>query len=582
MNDLKHIKSHISEGKYRYLAGILCLIIVDVLQLIIPKVIGTITDGLKAVSLTDMQILVYAAGIAAIAIGIAVFKFLWRFLILGVSKKIEAGLREQFYRHLQKLSASNYNDKKTGDLMAHATNDINNITTATGMGMTNALDFCFIPIAAVIMMACTSGWKLTILSFSPMILLFIIMLFFVKQMHARIFKMQEAYSRITETARENFSGIRVVKSFVQEMKEIEKFQKANNYNKQMNLKFVRLVSMMFPTIMSVSSIAFAVALWYGGIMVINNEITLGDFVAFNSYLTMLIWPLSAIGWVISMFQKASVSLQRINTILDERPEIADNGKLADISSIEGRIEFKNLTFTYPGSVKPVLKNINITIEKGRKLAIVGKTGSGKSTLLSLIPRIYNVSEGSICIDGIDIAGIPISVLRNSIGCVPQETFLFSTTIRKNIDFFMGRKEAEIEAAAKTAMIYHSIMEFPEKFDTEVGERGVTLSGGQKQRIAIARAILHSPSILILDDCLSAVDSKTEEEILDGLKKVMRHCTSIIVSHRISTIRDADEIIFLEDGEIKERGTHEALLQLQGAYYKLYQKQLLADRIEEEE
>jgi ATP-binding cassette subfamily B protein len=349
----------------------------------------------------------------------------------------------------------------------------------------------------------------------------------------------------------------------------------------MNLKFVMLMNMMFPIIMTISAISFVIGLWFGGILVIKEQITLGGFIAFNGYLGMLIWPISALGWVISIFQRGKVSLERVNAIMDEVPEIQDQNTSA-ITEIKGDIEFRNLSFTYPGTENPVLKNVNIILRNGKTLAIVGRTGSGKSALVNLIHRLYNAPHGTLFIDGTDINDIPLATLRDAIGCVPQDTFLFSSTIGDNIDFFHGKSEDEIIQASKTAMIYDDIMEYPKKFETQVGERGVTLSGGQKQRVAIARAILKLPDILILDDCLSAVDTRTEEEIRKGMKLLMKQRTSIIVSHRISTIQDADEIIVLENGEIVERGTHDSLLLLKGEYHSLYLKQLLTEQIEGEE
>lgn len=578
MNKLKHVKDMIWENKHKYLLGVICLIIVDGLQLIFPWLIGKITDSLEAGSLKMAEILQYALIIVAMALGIASFRFMWRYLILGVSKKMEAKLRERFYAHLQKLGAIYYNTHKTGDLMAHVTNDIGNITMATGMGVIISIDSALIPVVAIIMMISTGGLKLTLASFAPFIFLFIFMMIFTKLMHQRITAMQESFSVMTETARESFSGIRVIKSFVQEIKEIEKFEKANKHNRQMNLKFVMLMNMMFPTIMAISSIAFVIGLWYGGILVISKNISLGSFIAFNSYLGMLIWPISALGWVISIFQRGSVSLERINAIMDEVPEIQDK-ESAEPVVVQGHMEFKNLTFSYPGKESPVLQDITIDLPKGKTLAIVGRTGSGKSTLVNLISRLYNVPDGTIIIDGKDMNDISLASLRGSIGYVPQDTFLFSSSIKSNIDFFSGKSDEEIIQASKTAMIYNDIMEYPNQFNTQIGERGVTLSGGQKQRIAIARAILKSPAMLILDDCLSAVDTRTEEEILKGLKHLMKQRTSIIVSLRISTIQDADEIIVLDNGRIIERGTHDDLLAMKGEYNNLYQKQLLAEQIE---
>lgn len=582
MRELRYIRDVIGKYKFRYISGIIFIIAVDTLQLIMPKALGRLTDLLKTGKLDKQGIISYSLLFAGIAVGIAVFRFLWRYMIFGVSKIIETELRARLYQHIQKLSASYFNIHKTGDLMAHATNDINNVSQALGVGITLGIDSSLIPVAAIVMMIFTAGLKITLIAAIPLFLLAGIMVIFVKYMHERIEKVQESFSLLTDKVQENISGIRVIKAFVQEQKEIEKFCKTNKHNRDMNMRFIRMYSLLFPLVMTVSSFSFAIALWYGGIQVIYGVLTLGDFVAFNSYLGMLIWPIAALGWITNIFQRGSVSLKRVNEILDEQPEITDPAEPAVISAVKGKIEIRNLDFTYPGNNKPVLKNISLKVENGKTLAIVGRTGSGKTTLISLLQRLYNVGDGTILIDDTDINKIPLAILREGFGCVPQDTFLFSATIRSNIDFFHNAGEENLIESAKLARVYDNIMEFPKGFDTFVGERGVTLSGGQKQRVAIARALLIKPAILLLDDCLSAVDTRTEEEILKGLKEAMKDRTSIIVSHRVSTIQDADEIIVLDDGEIIERGSHESLLQQQGAYFDLYSKQLLAEQLEEAE
>lgn len=579
MKRLRYIGDLIIKYKVRFIIGIVSLLLVDVLQLIFPIILGRITDAIQAKEITKQALGTYSFIIIAIAAGIAFFRFFWRYLVFGVARKIEANLRERFYSHLQKLSVNYYHNHKTGDLMAHATNDINNIRMLLGQGIALSVDSLLIPVVAVIMMFRTVGPKLTLACFSPMILLAVILAVSTKSMHLRIQKVQEAFSLLSDKAMENFSGIRVVKAFAQEAAEVANFDKANQNNRETNLRYMNIMRLLFPLVMSIASLSFAVSLLYGGVLVIQKEITLGDFVSFNSYLALLIWPIAALGWIVNIFERGIVSLDRINVIMDEKPDIEDLQDTIPISVINGKITFKNLTFTYPGSDRPVLKNIDVTVESGKTLAIVGRTGSGKTTLINLIPRLFNAPENSLFIDDMEISKIPLSILRKAIGYVPQDTFLFSSTIMENIDFFHNKKEDDIISAAKTASVYDNIMDFPDQFDTMIGERGITLSGGQKQRISIARAIITEPSILILDDCLSAVDTHTEEEILKSLKQIMHERTSIIVSHRISTIRDADEIVVLDDGTIAERGTHEALLEKQGIYYDMYQKQLLSEEIE---
>lgn len=581
MDKLRYIRDLLSRNKFRYAIGVLFLLCVDILQLVLPKILGNVTDLLENQTLTKEKLAEYAVVITLIAVGVAVFRFLFRYTLMSVSRSIELSLRNRFYAHLQKLSVNYYNTHKTGDLMAHATNDMGNVTMASGQGVIFVIDSFLIPIVALIMMLITGGWKLTLACFLPLLLLGIAVVFFMKIMQSSVQKQQEAFSNLTEAARENFSGIRVIKAFAQEKNEIERFEKINAVNREANLRYVRLMSMMFPTVMSISALSFVIALWLGGILVIQGSVTLGGFVAFNSYLGMLIWPITAIGWVANMFQRGLVSLERINTILDEAPEIYDADTVTTVTDhIRGTIEFKNLTFTYPGAEKPVLQDINIKLESGKTLGIIGRTGSGKTTLVNLIPRLLKSPPGTLFIDGTDIEKIPLQVLRSLIGSVPQDTFLFSDTISENISFFRENSSGEIEAAARTARILDSINEFPGKFSTVLGERGVTLSGGQKQRVAIARAVIGSPRVLLLDDCLSAVDAHTEEEILRDLKAIMRQRTSVIVSHRISAVKDADEIIVLEDGIISQRGTHEELLSQVGFYRELYNKQLLINQLEE--
>lgn len=582
MHDLRYLKDIIYKCRYKYILGIICILAVDFFQMVLPKIIGVLTDELNSGDFQKADLIKYSLMIVGVALGTALFRFSWRNLVFGVSKVLEKTLRERLYQKFQQLSASYYNNSKTGDLMSHATNDLDNVRVMLGQGIALITDSILLPIAILIVLILTTGVKLTLVAFLPMIFLIIVVVANVKTLHHRINQMQEAISELNETTRESFSGIRVIKSFVQEDASVNKFKKANTHNKEMNLRFVRIMSALQPFIMAISYLSFAVTLWYGGILVITSDISIGDFVAFTGYLMQLIWPIAAFGWVVSIFQKGIVSLKRINILLDQVPEIQDSEDSQDLDRINWKIEFKRLSFKYPGSDKPALSDINITLEKGKTLAIVGKTGSGKTTLLNLIPRLFNVKLGMLFIDGIDINNIKIASLRKDIGYIPQDTILFSDSIKNNIKFFRDLDNEAVINASKTAKIHDNIMGFGKQYQTIVGERGVNLSGGQKQRISIARAIIGNPSILLLDDCLSAVDTHTEKEILEGLKDVMAQRTSIIVSHRISAIQNADEIIMLDQGRIIERGTHASLLEGMGAYYELYQKQLLAEKIEEEE
>lgn len=582
MNELRYIKDVILKCKYKYIAGIICIFMVDILQMVLPKVLGVLTDKLKSGNFTKDDLVTYSILIVVVSISTAVFRFSWRYLVFGVSKLIEKTIRERLYAQYQRLSPSYYNVHKTGDLMSHATNDIDNIRMMVGQGVALISDSLLLPAAILVMLIITAGFKMTLAAFSPMIFLIIIVVSNVKNMHIRINKMQEAISDLTEKTRENISGIRVVKSFVQESEELEKFKKSNLHNKEMNLKFVRIMSTLQPFVMAISYLTFAITLLYGGLKVIYSEITIGEFVTFAGYLLQLIWPIAALGWVTSIFQKGIVSLKRVNILMDEKPDIIDSDDSITVDGLDWKIEMKNLNFTYPENHIPSLENINISLKKGKTLAICGKTGSGKTTLINLIPRLFNANPGTLFIDDMDINTISILSLRKNIGYVPQDTILFSATIKENIRFFRDFDDESIIKAAKAAGIHNDIMDFPKQYETIVGERGVNLSGGQKQRVSIARALIGNPSLLVLDDCLSAVDTHTEALILGALKEIMQERTSIIVSHRISAIKDADEIIMLDEGRIIERGNHDSLLDQKGIYYELYQKQLLAAKIEEEE
>lgn len=580
MNSYKTLKPFILEHKWKYLLGIIWLLIVDSVQLIVPQILRKTTNMLQSGTLSIENLLLYSILIILTGFIIAIGRYLWRIYIQGTSRKLEYHLRNQLFAHLQTLSINYFNTHKTGDLMAHLTNDINAVRMALGQGIVMIIDSIFITVLTFVAMIKTTNIKLTLIGLLTLPFIALIVSKFGKVVNRRFRIVQESFSNLTNTVQENFMGIRVVKSFVQEEEEINNFLNVNQDNLKKNLSLVKVSGSFFPLIQFMASISFLLVLWYGGTQVIRDEIMLGDFVAFNTYLGLLVWPMMALGWVVNLMQRGAASMDRINAILAEKPEIIDSSDAVKLEHFNRNITFENVSFKYPNSTKYALKNIDFYIPNGNTLAIVGKTGSGKSTIINLLLRIYDIDEGKILIDGIDIKKLKLKELRNNIAYVPQDNFLFSTTIKDNIGFAFDDEislENVIEAA-KIANVYEDIMEFPEGFDTVLGERGVTLSGGQKQRVSIARAIIKSSPILVLDDSLSSVDTETEEKILNNLKNLTTTKTTILISHRISTVKNADQIIVLDEGKIVEKGNHNSLLKLNGIYNDLYEKQLLEEKI----
>jgi len=580
MKQFATLKEFLIAHKKAYLLGVFWIFFVDLIGVITPKVLGEFIDELRQGNLERPDIITYVGLIFGIAILAALARYFWRIYIMGTSRKAEIWLRDKLYAHLQTLSPNYFNHNKTGDLMAHATNDLNAIRMALGPGFLSAVDPFFVLTFTLIMMIQTVGFKLTLFALAPLPVLALLVTFFGKIIHKRFGQVQAEFGELSDRVQESFAGSRVVKSFVQEDAQIDQFTEQNRKNFRANLSLIRVNGIYNPMVQFISMLSFLIALSYGGILVVRGEITLGEFVAFNTYLALMTWPMMAIGWVINMWQRGAVSMERINHVLHTKPEIYDEDDAeTGMTSLQGSIEFRDLTFTYPGSQQPVLKNISLNIPSGKRVAIIGRTGSGKTTLINLLLRLYNPPRGQLFLDGVDVNRVPLSTLREDIGNVPQENFLFSKTIRDNIGFSgQGYDQPAVEAAASLAQVHDNITGFKDGYDTMLGERGVTLSGGQKQRVSIARALIKNPKILILDDSLSAVDTHTEEEILRGLKTVMANRTSLIIAHRISTIKDADEIIVLDEGRILERGTHDELLAGEGLYYELYQKQLLEEKI----
>jgi ATP-binding cassette subfamily B protein len=577
MHDLRKFARYFRPYKKSLIIGILCIVASVVFGLLIPLIVGSAIDDLRVeatwAKITRAALLILGASVIS-----GTFLFLQRRILIGMSRHIEYDLRRDFYARLVDQPLSFFQEHRTGDLMARATNDLAAVRQLAGPMIMYTLQTVFVVVLILPLMLRISV-RLTLLLFVTMPLVSLTVKYFGQQVHVRFEKIQDFFAQISARAQENFTGVRVVRAYAQEGAEIEAFDALNRQYAERNLNLVRISAVMRPLMQFLIGIGYVLIIWYGGALVIRGAITLGQFTEFNLYLGRLIWPLIALGYVVNLYQRGTASLKRINAISAIEPTIIDQPNVRAQPPITGRIEFRDLTFRYNEHAEPVLRDINLTIEAGQTVAFVGRTGSGKSTLISLITRLVEAPPGTVLIDGVSVRDYPLAQLRSAIGYVPQETFLFSDTLAKNIAFGVERAgRADIEWAAEIAGLTEDIRGFPEGFDTMVGERGITLSGGQKQRTAIARAVMRQPKILILDDALSAVDTYTEEKILARLRGVMRDRTSLIVSHRISTVRDADLICVLDDGRIIERGTHDELLATGGEYADLYERQLLEEEL----
>lgn len=575
---MKRLASLLWRYRGRVLAGFLALLVVDGAGMLVPLIIRDVIDRLTR---GEGGLVRGGLYIVLLALVVMVFRFLWRYFFIGTARRVERDLRERLYQHLLTLSATFYNDHKTGDLMAHATNDIDAVSRACGFGVLTIADPLFmIPVSLGIMLSIEP--RLTLYAILPLPILTLIMLGFGKLIHRRFESVQATFSEVMEKVRENVAGIRVVKSFVQEEGTSEDFNRTNQQLVDSNMALVRVWGLFHPLIELLSGASLAIVLWGGGRSVILGSISLGDFVAFTQYLSMLVWPMISLGWAVNILQRGSASLERIDRLLLVPPAITDPPAPRPLRGTD--IEINDLTFAYPGKdgAAPALTGVNLNVEEGTTLGVVGLTGAGKSTLAQLIPRIFDPPPGSVRIGGTDVRELSLVELRRMIGFVPQDPFLFSATIQENIAF--GRPEAsdrEVERVAQLAGIHDEICTFPDKYRTVVGERGVSLSGGQKQRVAIARALLLEPKVLIFDDPLSAVDAEKEELVLRNLRTFFAGKTVLLIAHRISAVMHADRIIVLDRGRIVESGVHSELLAAGGIYHHLWGLQQAERRVNPE-
>jgi len=581
-NQLRPLLSLLARYKWRYAIGVVTLLGTNLLQLVMPTQSGNFVNDLQKGVLTASGIWRYVALILGAGALIAFSRFVWRIFVFGTARHVERNVREALFAHLEKLPASFYHKHKTGDLMAHATNDLQATANVAGQGVLFLADSVMMTIITLTAMFTVIGWKLALPTLIPLPFLAVAASFFGRFVFLRSREVQDAFGKISDVTQENISGMRVVKAFSQQPAEEAKFDQTNQNYLAKFMAMMRIQGLIEPTIGLLAGLCWVLALIFPGRAVLAGEIGLGTFISLTMYIGMLIWPMIAGGWVISILQRGMAAYQRIQEVLLEKPTVdtAERPTLPADGSIHGKIEVRDLSFAYADKKRPALKELNVTVQPGETLGIIGRTGSGKSTLVSLLARLFNPPRGTIFVDGVDVLDLPLDMLRKAIAFVPQESFLFSRTVGENIGFAPGDwTKEQVSGAARTAQVEQDILEFlPEGYETMVGERGVTLSGGQRQRVGLSRAVLKSAPILVLDDCLSAVDTSTEARILNGLRPVMAERTTIVISHRVAAVKAADQIIVLENGAVVERGTHDELLALEGRYWRTYQRQQLEEAI----
>lgn len=579
MKFLKSVSRYMKPYWDKYIIGILWLIVIDTTVIYVPQIMRNFANDYQNGVLTKDKLATYALLTLGAALLMAIGRYFWRVCLFGSARRIEYDIRRELFEHWLKMDRDFYNHNKVGDLMAYATNDINAIRNFTGQGIMMSVDSSFMLIFTLVMMIRTSGLRLTVLTLIPVPFSAALIISY-GGMFFKIFKdRQVAYAKLSDTTTEAFSGIQVIKAFVEEDHANDRFEEANQNYYEKNVNVIKKTTFLFPLMVLMAGLSYMLVIYLGARYVINGTISLGDFIAHYSYVGIIMWPARSLGMIINMIQQGSVGMERIKSMLKIESKIKEPENPIALPRNNASVEFKNVSFKYPTSNRYALRNISFKLENGNSLALVGKTGSSKSTILKLIFREYLPDEGEILIDGVNVADLDLNMLTEKAGYVPQDNFLFSESIAENIAFAFDEEidQKYIEDAAKMSGVYNDVTSFKKGFDTILGERGVTLSGGQKQRVSIARALIKNPKLLVLDDSLSAVDTDTEKVILDQIAKLQS--TMIIVAHRISTIKNADEILFLEDGAIKERGNHDQLVELNGEYNQMYQNQLLESEME---